>query len=441
MSQLTTVQSAPLTFSPKYQSDTPRAYAKINGVAHNILRYELNINAHGASDTATIVLPKANTIDWSQTIFRGLSAGNADQPVYVQIYGGFPTGNVGIDSTQVSGLLLRFLGVVDINSAKFHEDEVTFTCRSLAAPLISTKITIPFPSAAAVTTTTFVKQVAQRFGLGTNIQVTNGGLTMQEVLADAFVSTVRNVSIWSLLLLAAMMDDVDVWVDRNGVLWYAAPSLIDPSRPVINLQYGADLVELEASHAIQFSKNIRVEVRSYVKKTRTSTAVRYVSNPLLGGVEFQVSSRVITSSPIFGTTSYVTNSISNTGQATSTISTVSGGAASGTAAAPANESGLETYVFYVKNKTAAQCQDLAQKYWRQISMHEYAIDLMLPVSPEYLSTMDVTAFIALSGAPWSLINTPNAKFWPRTIEEIFNPDDGFIWKIGAVNHTLPQGAV
>lgn len=421
----------PVAFDPMYEANQPRYIAQINGANYLCTNYEVEFNGHGATDKATIVLPLAGNPDWTQALDVSVES---PAPIYVKIYAGFPP--VGTAQNTTTGLNVRFWGVLDIYTLELdpQTDSVSFECRSLAAPLISTKITTPLVNQ-SMTTEQFVQQQATRFGLGLKINTVGNAGTMLDVLASEFVTGVKNLVIWDLMLQCAQYDDVDIWVDRFGVLHYEAPSLI--SRASIPLKWGRDILHLSGSHATQFSKNIRVEVRSYTKRTRVATISRVSTLGNDGGIQIQQSTRTITSNPIFGTADTVTTSVAPNGTQTTVVSSKEGGPASSTTGV-IGESGLERYVFYVKNKTAKQCNDLAQKIWRQISMHEVALSLKIAMTMALLAVMDITAELIVSNTPFKKLND---IYWPRRITEHGDEESGMTWDIEAVNHTLPQGAV
>lgn len=419
---------APVQFEQVFEQQTPSTYALIDGWSVTPHSWEIEGNAHGATDTATITLPISNGPDWTEAIYRGDDAGNASQPVYVKIFA----------STTGTAPILRFWGIVDIYSGVLSStpegDIITFSCRSLGAPLITTKITTPFAGENS-TTVQFIEDQAARFGLAAQIVLRAGKqpLTMKQVLGNEFDTGVHNVAIWRLMLQCAVQDDVDIWVDQN-TLWYAAPDAIQ--RQTIDMKWGRDLKTIRFSHATQFSKNIRVEVRSYKKRIKQSSYVRYATGIGGDGVVTSMGARTVTSTPIFGTTQSITQSISSTGATQVALSSVSGGPSSGSAGVPASESGKELYTFYPQNKTPAECVDLAQKYWRQISQHEFSVLLELPVTTANLQLMGKTALINLNGTPfWKL----NSTYWPRRIAESFSPTDGWNWSIDAINHEGPNG--
>ncbi len=414
---------APVLSNPFFEDQNPTTYVLIDGLRFTPVAWSIESNAHGATDTATLTLPISNGPDWTQTIYRGDDAGNADQPVYVKIYAGLTTPR------------LRFWGIVDLYTARLTGDEdgdrITFQCRSLGAPLLTTKITTPFAGQQS-TTAQFVAQQAARFGLNTQILVSSP-LTIQQVLGHEFATGVHSITIWELMLQCAVQDGVDIWVDQN-TLWYASPDLI--ARTTIDLAWLRDIKSIDCSHATQFAKNVRVEVRSYRKRVRTSTYARYQTGPDGSSVLEQSGSRVVTSSPVFGTNQSVSTTVSSSGSTTTTVSTLTGGSASGSAGVPAGESGKELYTFYFPNKSQSDCATLAKILWQRISQHEFAISIELPVTAAKLALMGKTALLNLHGLPYAYFN---AQYWPRRITETFDTSSGWNWAIDAINHQGPNG--
>jgi hypothetical protein len=420
----------------KSEANYPRASVTLGGINLIPYSYEINLNAHGAADTANIVVPIGGNPDWTVQLFRSFS--NADQPVYVSIYAGFASPG---DTTN-KNLQLRFSGIVDTYT--MHLDmsnfSVEFNCRSLAAPLIDHKITTPLGSSTKgsnnIRTVDFIAQQVSRFGMPTpKINIAEAG-TLQDVLGHEFVTGVKNWIIWNLILQCAIYDDADVWVDKHGVLHYESPQFVDRSKNKIYYSWGKTIAIADATHAVQYNKNIQVEVRSYSKRTKYASMSR-TSSVKGGGTKTVNSTKITTSSPVFGTTTNVNTSTSSTGQTTTTVTSTTGGAAS-SVTGYASESGKEIYVYFVKNKTTQQCNNLAQGLWRQISMHEYQVEMTVPITPDALPLMDIISLITIENSPFSKLNQ---AYWPRKIKESFSTTGGWVWEIGMVNHELPQGAV
>jgi hypothetical protein len=229
-------------------------------------------------------------------------------------------------------------------------------------------------------------------------------------------------------------------VDRFGVLNYQTASLVN--RTTLQYVWGENIKGVTGSHSPQFSKNIEVQVHSWTKLNRTASVARVNTN-INGGVTVMSYTRQVTSTPIFGTTEALTTSVSSTGTVTESMSTASGGAASASTGTSSvgSDTGREKYVYFVRNKTKAQCIQIAQNIWRQISMHEFAITLEAPVTAATLTTMDVTASIQPFGIPMAAFNS-EGPYWPREITEDFDPHGaGFAYTITAVNHELALGAI
>lgn len=423
---------APFAKKPVFETLHPRLLVKIDGQPYTPLSYSFTSNAHGATDTATVEIPIEGNPDWTIVIQRDDSLGNADEPVTIEIYA---------DANNTGQFVRRFVGVVGSYDVEEDDGITSFSCLSLAAPLTSTKITTPFGSPTGsgdgVTTVSFIEQQAARFGLTPKITLGPNQQpgTMRSVLASQFVTGVRNWVIWDLMLQCAKYDDVDVWVDREGVLHYEAADQIE--RALLQYSWGQNIKRLRCTHSPQFSKNVQVEVRSYVKKTRTSAITR-VTSLKGGGISIKSSSRTVTRNPSFGTATVTETSISSNGSSSTTVSSSSGGASNSGLTSFQKESGKEKYVFYVANKTPQQCNDLAQKDWRQISMHEYSISMTVPVTLAALPIMDVSANLQLYGTRMALFST---KYWPRQITEACDPTSGWMWDIDALSHELAQGAV
>lgn len=449
---------APVMFEQFHESGVAAAVAIIGGIRVVPVRFSISHNAHGATDTGSIDLPISNGPDWPTQLERSDELGNADSPVYCDIYAGFVKPPYGSSTADLSQLTRRFTGVVDLFNGDFRNNSVSFQLRSLAAPLTSDKITVPFQNQ---TTVAFVQAMATKYGLQANIELADTPYTVQQVLADEFIAGTHNMVIWDLMLQCATWDDVDIWVDRNGVLNYRAPYLI--TRTPLDLKYGRDLANCLPTFSPQFSKNVQVEVRSYQKVTKQSHSYSTTTGLDGAGIIVDGGSRTVTSSPVFGTNSTVSTSISDTGRESTTETTKTGGAVNSGFAKPIKESGKEKYIFYIKNIGPQQAADLSKKLWRQISQHEAHVKIELPVTSAKLSAMDVTALVRLHGTPWARVNTSQATYlaqlahadnasspissgqggyWPREIDENFDPKGGgWHWSVDMLNHVLPQGAV
>lgn len=430
----------PLNYQPTFTTEQPRAVAVINGTNYQILSYEIEGNAHGATDSAIIDLTLSNGPDWTIELYRDQ---NQDDPVYVEIWAGYPP-NTG-PSTSTAGLQQRFVGIVDQYSLQIDGDTGTFRCRSLAAPLVDREITT---LAQNMTSVQFVQYWAAQYGLTPVINLVNAPVTLQQVWANEFVAGIKKFRIWDVILKCAVFDGVDAWVSGSN-LYYAAPSLVQ--RTLLDLQYGRDLTACNLVHSPQFSKNVKVEVHSYQPHTRVAVSHR-ITTDALGGVTETTTSRTVTSSPIFGTTSSVTTTTSPTGTV-STVSSSSGGSSSSSTSE--GTEGQQPYIYYVANLTPQQCINLARAIWQDISMAEYIVTAKLPMTKSKLAQFSgVTALVRLHGTPYLLAESSSTQngasnpqvatkandYWPRRYTEEF---DGAGWTLDLemVNHTLPQGAV
>ena len=469
-----------VTYTPKFENAAVRVVVQIENDFYLPSHVEVEHNAHGATDSAQVVLPISSNPDFSVMFQRSDGSNgtpdNADQPVYISIFAGYPT-NPAPQSKDTSQLSLRFFGILDVYSARFSSDEVTFRCRSLAAPLVD------FPAtylAMNQTSAQLVTELASEYGLTPNILLVNPAVTVQEVFASEFVgganfaATVANVKAWDLLLKCALFDDVDVWVgltDGIPTLNYAAPSLIP--RTTVNLVYGRDLIDLTVEHSIQYAKNIRVEVHTYQKRVKQSTTHR-VDTLLSGGIDETPSSKTVVSSPVFGTAEQTSTTTSGTGGVSTTLTNISGGASTATTQ-PGKESAQERYVRYIPNLSPQMCQQVARAIWRQISMHEYRQNITFPMTPSLLKVFDISMLLNVTGSPYNNANSvftgegpitntatlsssnappvssspvsvnatrTDTRYWPRRITETID-QNGSGWTLAAetVNHSLPQGSV
>lgn len=437
---------APFTPDPIFTSSSPRTVVAINGKRYVPVEIEVNGNAHGATGDASITLPIGGNADFSVELQRGdqipLGGGfttSDNSPVFAEIYLGFPN-PIATGSTDISQMIRVFLGVVDMYSAMFHDDAVTFSCRSLAAPLVDddlTRITMN------ETSLQFAQAAADYAGLKLVTQIAVSPVTVQEVLASQFVggynfaAAIYKRKWWDMLLQCAMFDDADVWVDQD-TLYYASPSLIP--RTTIDLKYGRDIEVsggLTGTHSVQFSKNVQVELHTYNRKTRKSTSVKHASSAD-GGYVTQTRTRDVTSSPVFGTSDIVTTSTDQDGSVTVTNAQSSGGGFN-VSTSQGRESGKERYIRFVPNVAPDKLARLAKTMWRQISEQEYSVDFSVPLRPNNLSTMNaMTTLLKIAGCPYQKFND---TYYPRSRTLRVSNTEGGGWQFKAVNHQLAQSAV
>jgi len=429
-----TAPLAPVAFNPVYESNDPRFLVVIDGdtyVPSAIPRLEWG--AHGVTDAATVTLPISNNPDFSAQLFRDA---DDNSPVSIQIYGGFPQ-NPSVSITTTNQLYLLFTGQVDLYTARFTADNVTFQCRNAAAPLVDTKITTYKPN---WTSAQFIESVVPTLGLGYTVNLANSPATLQEVLGydqiggASLAAALYGMRIMDLILRCAQFDDADAWADTTGVFHYASPTLIQ--RNLIPLVFGQDIAledGLEGTHSPQFSKNIQVTVHTNQRRTRTSTSTRITGGPDGSLISEQQSSVISTTSmPIFGTNESITTSTAADGTVTVSNSSADGGSnTSTTSFGTAADTGKEKYVFFERNVTPARANQIALNYWRQISAHEYSIVLLVPMRKALLPQLSITSKIKLSGCPYAYFN---GIYYPRRITHEISTDEGWMVRIEAVNH-------
>lgn len=471
---------SPVTFNPYYEQNVPHAVVVLDGVRYIPVSYKATFNAHGVTDDVTFVLTLSDNPDFTAALFRGpgkllltavnvlldpnspnltpaqqaqVNAATQNTPIFVQVWAGFR--DTPAPTTDITGLTQRFYGILDTYSMDVDGDEVTFTARSLASPFVDQKLTF---APLNMSSLQFVQAMAKAIGLKTTdangnstVAVLPGAhpITLQETLGREFIggpnfsATVFNMHPWDLFIQTALFDDCDVWV-ANDTIFYLPPSLVP--RTNVNLQYGGDgqspgLIRPVGTHSVQLNKNIRVEVRTYSRKTRQSTVYR-VDSASSGIVVSFNTTTVSTSSPIFGTSGTTSTSISPTGGSSTTVSNSTGGGFAGTTSA-ASESGKLIYKLYRPNLTPQRCNQLAMALWRQYSMHEFSLSFELPVTAALLKTFSITSLLRIGGLPYDQFNSHNKAdmYYPRQIVESFDTQSGWAWSVQAVNSVLPQGAV
>lgn len=469
----TPVSGAPLSptlYQQFYESNPVRIEIVLNGGNYSAQEVTYTENGHGATDTATIIIPLSSNPDFTVELFRGDYFGYFDapngvtvyspqnapgssyafsdnSPVYVQIHAGFPQ-NPALGSSRISQLPIQFTGIVDLYSAVFENDTVTFTCRSLGAPLVDDTL---MTTSMNQTMAQFIAQMSKKYGLPAPIINLSPGFipaTIQEVLAydqiggSNFAASLYGMHPMDLMIRGAQVDDADVWVDvRTGAIHYESPDTFETTRAIVDMQYGRDWMGLSASHAPQFSKNVEVQVHTHQPRTKTSTTVR-VQNDASGNITVATSSRFTTSDVVLGTNQTIAQvtATSPTGVVSNstTYSTVSGGNITAKAQQGAGETGKQKYPLYVGNVSPARAATIAKAYWRHISQHEFAIEGEVPMTLRWLSTLSITALIRISGAPWSLVNN---TYYPRKLEHHISVEEGWKIKVSALNHRLASGAV
>ncbi len=448
----------------------------LDGLRYSVISARWTENAHGAGDTLSVTVPLSTNPDFPIQLFRGqpsvqffsptgvslvvpsgtpgaitpaltpaeTAASNAD--VVVELWVGFPQ-NPTVDATSIDQLQRRFLGEVDLYSGVFHDDTVTFSCRSLAAHLIDDHVT---GVSMNQTVGDFLTKQATRLGLPTPVITSLPGMqpaTIQEVLrydqigGASFAASLYGLHPMDLAIRGAQVDDADAWVDiRTGVIHYEPPSLVDRGDPIV-LKWGRDWIGLSGSHAPQFSKNIEVVVHAYNPRTSVKTTVRVVDNGD-GSVTTTQSQSTVTSSAVLGTNQTVRTGITTNANGTRTTSissgTSSGGAFTTRAGQGAAESAKQRYPLYVGAVSPQRAVQMAQAYRRQISQHEFSIEGEIPITNRLQADLSITSLLRITGAPWSLIND---TYYPRAIEYTCSLEDGWKARVLALNHRLANASV
>ena len=431
----------PVTFSPSYSSNAPRAYAVINGTPYAIKSFTVDKNSHGATNTGSLVVSYKGNPDWTVELFRGdqpltpggqFSLDTSNNPVYVQIYAGFPS--PASSTVPFGGGSLRFYGLVDMYDP-YDMDRTEFKLRSLAAPLTTDRIST---SVQNLTTTAFLQQICAPYGLQVMIDPTlTSPLTLAQVYSQDFVTGLKNLVKWDVIQRSSMFDDVDVWED-NGTVYYIRPQNVQTAVPslaqTLNVTYGKDIKTFHGTHAPQFSRNIAVRVHSYTSRVRQSVTT-IVADLGFGDVSVTQNLKTSVSNPVFGTNNGTRTVYSSNGNTSTTSWVSSGGPAQGSNT-PLSESGKEVLDISLPNLTPQACQQYAQAIWRQVSMHEYQGEFEFAVTPELLQYLNIESRITMSGYGMSAFNT---TYWPRTMSESFDMSSGWTVKFGCVNHTLFPG--
>jgi len=473
MSDVTITDGAallPVSFDPFYEHHQLSLVVAVNGTRYKATEVRYSENAHGATDTATIIIPLSSATDLTLDLFRGditvaggkgpasivppstpgsSVAATDNSPVFAEIYAGFPqTPTVG--STNIAQLKRLFVGEVDKYSGKFDANTVTFTCRSLGAPLVDDRLV---GVSGNQTMAQFLAQQAAKYGLPAPIVKLGAGAipaTINEILGYEqigganFAAALNGVHPSDLAIRGAQVDDTDVWLDiTDGTIHYESPSSFVASRSIIELKYGRHWMALGVDHSPQFSKTVQVQLHSHQPRLKQSTTVR-VENDEFGNVIVTPRSVYTTSDVFLGTNQTIANSTVTAPDGTQKSSTTfgstttSGGNYTAAAGQGARESAKQKYPLFVGNVSPARAQAMAKAYWRQISQHEFAIEGEVPVTSNLLANLSITSLIRLTGTPWSLVND---TYYPRSLEHAISVNEGWRVKISALNHRLASGAV
>lgn len=427
-------------------ANNPRAIVVINGKSYNPQSFEIVHNANGVIDTATIVLPTKGNPDFPSTVQAG-------KGIPVSIYAGYPS-NPTPGGYSYQQLRQRFTGTINETDTSFSldADTVSLPCISFGAILTRTKtttnlggITASTPAGfgagnlAGITTVQYVESVAAQHGMVSDVAV-DSPASLQEVFTTNQIVGVKNMRIWDVLLACAITDGAYVWFTGN-VLHYMDPTNVSLERAILPIQY-ATLTgpkSFDGNHALQYSKNIKVEVRSYRTKERTS--YRSTISPTSNGVAKVSTSRSFTrdnfgnpgSSVTRASTIYASDGTSTTTTSTGSTLSTGGETSSGYLSAP-SDSTNETYIFKRWGLDQAACDKLALTLWKQLSAHEYRGTFTLPITPDLASVLDITNKYRVSGLDWASFDQDYIAL--RQTEEFSK--DGWTVEIIGINHRLPQ---
>jgi hypothetical protein len=394
-------------------STSPRCVAVIYGIRTIPISATVVMNAHGVADTATVVLPIAGNPDWSALLKNPTTA---DGSVVVEIYAGFPQ-NPPPSFADTAQLTRIFLGtIVPSYEMNATADTMTVQAASFATLLQVTKYTTLL---SGWNTTQLVASLASNAGMTSNIKLRSGQtpLSLAAVFGRDMVVGVKNIRAQDLIEACAEADDVDYWVDRNGVVDYVAPEL--ENRKSFAFTYGSypGVIDITGTHAPQYSKNIEVEVRVWNRHTRTSWTSRATTQPD-GSMGLTYTSRTVSSMPVWGTpgstsTSSSINPETGVQSTTTTGSTSSGGLFVTGQTTLSRNSTKERIILDLWNVTQAEANRRAVNEWTRRSRLEYGVTITAPVTPDLFSVLTIDTCFQLFGCPWHAFNsTSSGKITP-----------------------------
>jgi hypothetical protein len=436
-----TVDLEPVTLTPSNETSCVRAVAIINGSSCPIIDAEVELNAHGFTNAATVIVNMSGCPDFSVVLGDAAipTSGNDSPSVYFELWAGlFDTPQYG--SLDTTGMIRLFLGIVESYEAAFQENIVTFTLRSIAADLADTKITKLTMSEPAATK--FLSEQATAAGLEyeSPSPALSNPVTIQQILGKEFVggasftATVYRKSAADLLIQGATFDDCDVWLE-DDTIYYQQARYVNRGTPIA-LVHGRDFSSIVGTHALRQSKNVRVDVHSFMPRTRISTRTRLQIDPSTGAVTKTTSSQSVSKSvPLFGSASTLSTTSSPTGTAYG-VSTSSGGTAVGSSGLAANDTAVEKYAFYVPNQDAATCAKLATAIARQIASLEYRVTFGFAMLKALVGMLRIVSQFDVSGLPYGNFND---SYYARRITHKLSLEAGWQVTVEAVNHTMLQG--
>ena len=427
------------------QASAPRAIVVINSVSYQPEQWTVHANANGVIDTAEIRLPTQGNPD-----FAGLA--KPGQGIPVEIYAGFPSNPGKFDYRQLSR---RFIGTINESDPTFSltANAASLPAVSFGAILTRTKTTTNVGGATAstpagsiagnlagVTTTQYVQSVAAQHNMSVDVNVNNPA-TMQTVFASNQIVGLQNMRIWDVLVACAITDAAYVWFSGR-TLHYVDAALIQRTIVPVKYQSLTGPKNFDGQHALQYSKNIKVEVRSYNTKVKTAhrTVVRQTAN---GNVTKETSSQSFTdqnfgnpgSSSSMTRTTYSADGTTSTETSSGTSSSSGGEVSSGYTSSPTN-SVVEHYIFKRWGLDREGCDKLAVNLWKQLSGHEYRGTFTLPMTPELLSALSITTKFRVSDLPWASFGQ---DYIPLRLTEVFSMSAGWTVEPLGINHQLPNG--
>jgi hypothetical protein len=448
-----------------YEVDIPRCIVIINGVQYIPESVTLELNAHGATNTASFTLPISSTDDFSQTLFEGTqnpnqingltnyysltlnqatkiakaaNANNAYSLIDVEVWGD----NVSDATVMLTkgNLKSLFQGYLDSYTATFQDNKVEFSARSQASPLVDSKVT---GISLNDTITSYLERTVLSIGgqsVVFNLANPGAPATVQEVLAKELVggsqSNINNAiygkSIWDLAKQGALFDNCDLWEDSTtGQLHYEDPRKV--VRNTVNIHWNSTIATAVGMHSISQSRQVKVNVRTYNRRSTVSTS--YTFDPSTNTTSDPVT-RIASSSIVPGTagsTSSATNLA--TGKTSISSKSSSGGAENAKAGTGTADSTIDdnTYTFYFPGLSPDRVTLLAQGLWRSISMHEYHVTIEAPMTAYFAQNLKITSVLNLANFPY---NAWNGLYYPRRITTNWSVTEG--WKFTVEAITIPE---
>jgi hypothetical protein len=140
-----------------YEASSPRVVARINGSLYVPTEFEVDLNAHGATSSASCVLPISSNPDFSAQFAKV-----GQEAIIGELFVGWPPNPQPGQKPSINGSQRVYRGLIAQYDPKFTSDRVTFEMRSLASPLVDEKIQMVAMNAKTVD---FVQKMCDSFGL------------------------------------------------------------------------------------------------------------------------------------------------------------------------------------------------------------------------------------------------------------------------------------